>query len=26
VAGGHDRVLRLAGGTLTAVEGGVVRV
>jgi len=26
VAGGHDRVLRLAGGTLTAVEGGVVHV
>ena len=26
VAGGHDRVLRLAGGTLSAVEGGVVHV
>jgi energy-coupling factor transport system ATP-binding protein len=26
VAGGHDRVLRLAGGTLTAVQGGVVHV
>jgi len=26
VAGGHDRLLRLAGGTLTAVQGGVVRV
>jgi len=26
VGGGHDRVLRLAGGTLTAVEGGAVHV
>jgi len=26
VAGGHDRVFRLAGGTLSAVEGGVVHV